>query len=209
MIIGGKSVHCEFEVLTWRDTGLSFGPGRGGQRRRHTIDLVVLHWTGGEGDVGQVHRTLTQRGLGVEFFIDAHGRIYQYADPVDVDCQDVGGWHGHRSVSIEIQNYGFRMFGKVPRAGRHRPTRWERIHNVPLKVADFWPAQVDAVDTLCRALCPALDVPLQLPPTMGRMKSAELNAYRGLVGHANLTMWKADPGLQIFRELGERWAARG
>ena len=43
------------------------------------IDTIVLHWTGGEGDAGQVQRTLRQRGCSVHYFIDRAGVRWQFA----------------------------------------------------------------------------------------------------------------------------------
>lgn len=210
IILDGKRYQVGAPVKTWEDYNppLTFVGPPSVFWRRQSPNLVMWHWTAGENAATSTHATLKRRKLGVEFCIERDGTIVQYLDPVLWDPKDIGGRVGHRSISIEVANYGFAMRDQpIPKRGRDRQTDIERLHGVRKRLARFYPAQVTSIAALTKVLCSVIDIPMVFPREPSGdlafrvLKSRELVAFRGIGGHFHKTIYKFDPGLQIFRDL--------
>lgn len=227
IIVGGQPHEVIGQrVITWHEHKKPVLPWRGYNKpRRRPIDLIVVHWTGGENPPLVVADVLARRKLGSEFIVGVDGTIYQFCDPKLVDTADAGPVNA-RSVGIEVVNYGIRRLGKrpdgtgklptlwtVPKAGKGRSTHVETINGRKAAVADFYPAQVFAVAALGRALHRALGIPLQPPrdeqgEVLARaLTPGELAAHRGVVGHFHVDRGKLDPGVVMIRRLDAEWNA--
>lgn len=217
MIVNGQRVACVKDIYNWNDTGLEFRPGDGARKRstKTKIDTMVWHWTGGEGGYQQLYHVLDQRELGVEFFIDIDGRIYQFADPVKVDTYDAGPWNS-RSVGCEVRNYGYRAYGReVPSIVTRfrRGTYITRMNGHVQEFGRFTAPQIESAMALGEAISAAIPtIPLRVPAaTPGKLHlntftATQSRAFRGgHVGHYHLTASKLDPGhdlLQAFLDTG-------
>ena len=210
IIVGDIHIPCAAPVLTWHDHGLTFKSGAGARRRhpKQKIDLIVLHWTGGEGTAKQIYRTLTSRALGTEFVIDHEGLIWQFADPARIDTFDAGPVNP-RSVGIEIANYGYRH-GRAPGRGRIRPKYTALLNAKPRTFAGFFPGQMRSAVALCDALRKPFKLVERRIPRNGNgdlllraMTKTELADYRGVLGHFHVSRRKSDPGTEIFEALTE------
>lgn len=200
VVIGGESFPCAAEVRGWRETGFEFRPGRGARKRDRRPDLVVWHFTGGEGDAATVHRVLNERGLGIEFIIDRDGVIWQCCDPADVDTFDAGTVN-RRSVGVEIVSRGIPGSGR----GSDRGEYVARVHGHSVRFARFYPPQIHAALALAETLSAALDVPRRVPIRMGALAPHELAEFSGHLGHLHVTRRKIDPGTELF----DRFRAAG
>lgn len=211
LILNGRERECETDVVDWKEHGYDFNNAPSTVPRKSKPDLVMLHWTGGENGAGGLTRTLRARGLGVSFFVDRYGIVYQLLDPGLRDPRDVGGYHGRRTISVEIANYGFVLRTKVPKRGRDRQTDKERVHGMRLNIARFYPAQVRAVRLLCEFLCEVFELPLYLPRdrdgdlALRRLRGRELRKFKGVCGHLHKTDKKVDPGFLLFHILDHAW----
>ena len=207
ILIGGVKFPVNAPVIPMRTHGKRFKVGKGARRRfpKQKIDLIVLHWTGGEASALSTFRTLTRRDLGAEFVIDNSGVIWQFADPATIDTFDAG-YVNPRSVGIEITNYGFRSSrSKVPSAGRYRPMYETVMNGQTRHFAGFYPVQIQAALALCGTLRAALrNVKRQIPRDPDGnilrrvMTKAEILEYAGVLGHFHVSRAKSDPGLDIF-----------
>src|SRR5687767_6927555 len=71
IILGGRSYPCAVETKIWHEHGMEFKPGKGARKRGTAVpNLIVGHYTGGEGTGESVFRVLNERSLGIEFVID-------------------------------------------------------------------------------------------------------------------------------------------
>ena len=103
------------DIIT--DEIMSFRPPVHCRRRKTEPDLIVLHWTGGEGSALSVWSTLMQRRLSVHYVIDRDGQVYQMADPMRTVTYHCGP-QNDRSIGVEIVSYGARAArDTVPRVG--------------------------------------------------------------------------------------------
>lgn len=206
LIINKVFVPCDLPVQNWHDHGMECEVGDGARRRfkKNTIDLFVWHWTGGEGGVRALFNTLDKRELGVEFFIDKAGLIYQFADPALVDTFDAGSYNP-RSVGCEIQSYGYTAPGREPRD----PDRDEyetRMNGRKRSFARFYPAQILAARALAKAVSTAIPtIPLVVPagPDLRLFPDyigpKRMRSMKGHVGHYHLTQKKSDPGHDLLQ----------
>lgn len=210
LIIGGKVVPCARPVFNWHDHGMQFVPGDGARKRvpKTEIDLMVWHWTGGQGTMEQLFAVLGHRDppLGVEFGIDRDGDIYQFADPVLVDTYDAGSYNP-RSVGVEVVNYGFMGDPKKapPAKDRDRGTYTMVQNGRPRTFARFYAPQIEAAVALGTAVSYAIPTIPRCIPTNAAgilypdtMKSSQLRKYKGHLGHFHLTTKKSDPGADLL-----------
>ena len=205
LVIGGKVVPCRIPVFNWMDTGLECKAGDGARRRspKGKIDLFVWHWTGGEGGVEQLFRVLEQRELGVEFFIDQGGLIFQFCDPIVTDTFDAG-YVNARSVGCEIANVG-----TGPTKGTWQRTRYEtKINGVKIKPAEFYKEQVLSALALADAVSEAIPTIKKHVPRnlLGGLKTTtmspkDVRSFSGHIGHYHINAGKTDPGTDLLQGL--------
>lgn len=214
IIVGGKRWPVIAPVKLWTETGFETTPGRGARRRRRSIDLGVWHWTGGEGNAETLFRVLSSRDLGVEFFIDHDGVIWQFCDPQLVDTFDAGRVND-RSFGTEIANYGFRGRGvAIPRRGSARQIYECELNGERRKFAHFFPQQIAAALSLADAMSKACSIP-RVVPTSGdgwwvdpdTLDASRLDGFKGHIGHYHITNRKIDPGFDLLESFRAAWAA--
>lgn len=204
IVAGGRQVPCALPVEQPSTHHLTFP----GLRPRRVTDLVVCHWSGGEGDADRMHSTLRDAEYSVQFFIDAAGTITQFCD-ADMLCSHATGMNA-RAVGIEIANRAS-YDPKDPREATRLPKRTllrEKIRGSDVTYTSFLPAQVRACHALVIALCEAYGLPLDVPRgadgglNPNELKPAELAAFRGVVGHYHWSpRRKQDPGLALLRSI--------
>lgn len=209
-IIIGEKEHSIFgPSRLWTKTGIEIKPGAGARKRVDPIELVVWHYTAGEGSARALYNTMRSRKLGVEFFIDRDGTVWQFCDPIRVDTFDAG-IANRRSVGVEIACYGTRKnVEAIPTKGRDRRTYIDTVHGKSIVFAHFYPAQIAAAISLAFALSDALSIPLWVPVRNGELlrgvlTPTELAEFFGHIGHYHITTRKVDPGtalLDAFRTL--------
>lgn len=216
IILAGKRCPVGAPVKLWSDFDppLTFVGKKNTVKRTVPPDLIIWHWTGGENGPETIWNTLINRNLGVSFAIDRDGdenmpsTIYQYLDPLEWDPRDTGGQMGKRSISIEVANYGFRGKGqRIPTRGRDRIVDEERIHGVKLRVARFYPQQVNAIAALTKVLCLECGIPLKFPReadgtlALRELTNPEKRRFKGVISHFHKTDQKYDAGFWLHREL--------
>ncbi len=204
IVVDGKSVHCGANVRTWHETGLWFM----GLKPREQTQMVVLHWTGAENPPEAVYRNMSASGLSVHFVIDQAGVVWQMADTCAL-CAHAKGVND-RAIGIEIVNRGDAV--GVPDKGVQRDTVIETIHGKQVKYAAFKAAQVVAAVELVTALCEAYGLPLRVPTERGdvvarALPKAQLDAFRGVIGHLHTKASKRDPGVRLLRLVHARGEA--
>ena len=208
IVLDRKLVEVGAPVHPWTEHGMTFDEAPNVKPRTQVPDLIIWHWTGGENSASGTYGTLINRNLGVSFCIDRDGIIWQYCDPVIFDPRDTGGAIGRRSISLEVTNYGFRLKKQpVPRRGKDRIHDDERIHGMKLRVARFYPRQIDSIAALTKVLCSELNIPRKFPRekdgtiAFRELTNHEKQSFKGIIGHFHKTRKKADPGFHLFREL--------
>lgn len=212
LIVGGRVYDPGVPVRTWHDHGMEVRIGRGARRRRldkYDLNKGVLHWTGGEGDARQLFRVLSRRELGVEFFTDVDGIIWQYADPWFVDTFD-SGLLNRTSWGNEIQNYGWRRpkrLWSIPKKGRNRPTYRTMLHGRVRTFAAFTDKQISSTIALCECMREVLQMSRQVPKDINgdlithAMSRRELKEFSGVLGHYHIKRAKMDPGTDLLNAM--------
>jgi len=195
-------------------------PGKGAKQRTKSITQVVLHWTGGEGNVHRFMRTCLRRGVGAHFFIDRAGVIHQLADPLELATYHAGSLANARSIGIEMACYGFRSPARTrwnlraaPKVARDRDVYRALVGPRWVYLADFYPQQYRAMGLLCQALAEELPgiapmVPLDSQGVCThRLSKTEARAFSGFMGHLHVPgSTKIDPGPRVFENLLNRFA---
>ena len=218
IIVGGvKYVVSGTECRTWLDTNLHFGH-QNAPRRDRKAHWGVIHWTASErsGDLGaaQIHRSLSVRGLSVEFFISNEGTVYQFVDPAEQRCKHCSRLN-KRSVGIEVSGMGWVRKG-TPLLGATTLRRQYKaaIHGWRTRFFDFLPEQQRSLNALCGTLSAALDIdPVVLTDPWERRSDAFFRTNSGFCGHLHAA-WlktkhpKTDPGTAPLLAL-ERYFAAG
>ena len=227
LIYNGEELPCAAEVVDWHEHGLEFKPGMGHNRkRRHEPNLLVGHWTGGEGDERRIFNTLRRRGLGIHWTIPYDGVIYQHCDPALVAVAHAGRGNNSRSMGVELQNRGFpkrRADGRdrtkapavptrasVVSAGRGKFPRGiyrDRLHGRRVSMCYFTVEQVEAWICLCDALTAADIIVPQVPKNSAgeliqrQLPPSKRKRFEGVVGHYHLSGKKYDPGTDLLNAL--------
>jgi N-acetyl-anhydromuramyl-L-alanine amidase AmpD len=203
VLVDGREHRCAAVVK--RDPRFTFS----GLGRRESTRAVCLHWTGGRRGGPAVFRTLQVRGLSVQFNIDADGTIWQFCDAA-LRCSHATGANSW-SIGVEMTNPAQpkQATGDAPRA-----VVVESIHGQDVQHTTFTAAQVTAALALVDTLCQAYGLPLAVPMD-GRdvlstvMPKAQLDTFRGVMGHLHTTRRKLDPGIAILRAVAARDPVNG
>lgn len=188
-----------------RDPKLEFRLGRDGVRvRTQPIDLIVLHWTAGEGDATSCYNVLRRRktakapkGLSVQFYSNYTGELTQYCD-LDLVALHAGTVNG-RSIGIEMQNKGVPPMSKKFPRGQYLTTLKGRKRSLLM----FNNYQIDTLLLWLDHMCGLLKIPRKLPRVKGAvptttMTPAQVRAHKGVIFHYMLSGEKIDPGTQLI-----------
>lgn len=151
---------------------------------------------------------LNKRGISVHFLIDNDGTIYQ-----TLDTQH-GAWHAgqrkanHNSIGVEISNAYYPKYQNwyVKNDFGERPVLSNsKVHGKTLAPhLGFYPAQINALKALWKALHQGVGVPLQTPQHDTVLKAAVAGTFSGFVCHYHYTKNKIDcAGLDLEGILKE------
>lgn len=210
IIVAGKPVACTVPVRTWHDTGMHFVTRMRGVPPR----WVINHWTASENSAEQVYRGMRDRkdALGrpdpvsVHFLVDQLGAAFQLAD-AEARCAHCRAGDGNTyGVGIEIVNRGH---GSAPSKGFERTPVTERVHGQLVRYGAFFPAQVQTVIALNRAICAAYQLPMRCPigpdgdVLATVMPDAVRERFRGCGGHYQWEKGKVDPAPDLLRRIHE------
>jgi hypothetical protein len=213
IIIGGEKVgqqlYCPM-ITTYRDDpSIETKPSHRARRRNTEINMIVLHWTGGEGSAERVIRVLKEKSLSVEFIIDSSGFIFQTCDPLLVGCYHAGRFN-RRSIGIEVVNYGFKWppskkwnLFKLSKKGKERLVYNTTINGKSVYLADFNLKQSYSILRLLSMLTGKIkSIPVTVPSDLyNAMTSEEADSFRGICGHYHLSKRKLDPGTNIMQTI--------
>jgi hypothetical protein len=198
IILGGIACPVDNPVLTWQDSGLTFD---GLEEREHRLRWGVLHWTGGGKRVWlkgarQIHRTLSRRGLSVEFAITDEGTIWQFADPLFNRCAHAGRLN---KISLGVEVSGPGWLRRIPYAYASRKYK-ATVHGWTTTFIDYRPAQQRAVSALADALSEAgIILPMVTTEPYERRLTSAFYRGGGWCGHLHCDRLgkaypKCDPG---------------
>lgn len=214
IICHGEAVKIEWDkVVLWTDLkGLKAKEGCYKKvNEKRNIRMFVNHW-----DVclssKMCQKVLDQRGISVHFLIDNDGTIYQTMDTTHI------AWHAgndnNHSVGVEISNgYYLKFQNKYVEAGfGERPVKSGAVVNGKTLEdhTDFYPAQIEALKALTKAIHKGLEIPLETPKNfLGKeytdtLRKSVKDEFRGFVHHYHLTSRKTDcGGLDLVKLLEE------
>jgi N-acetyl-anhydromuramyl-L-alanine amidase AmpD len=202
------------DIYNWTNHGMRFETHDPNHYARLTrpdgtpnLTMGVLHWTGGEGDHRAVYNTLRKRELGVHFFVDYKGRIFQYADPAVTVCPHAGAVNRY-AYGVEIQCRGTNH-SELLQKRRPRGVERQELHGKPASVALFGSDQIEAVTGLCDAFADLEVHPRRIPDSGDLIADPDARKkFKGVLGHLHVSSKKLDPGMQIFDALAEEgWRA--
>jgi hypothetical protein len=218
LILGGRDVPCKVDILDHVSCPeMAIPLWQGCKPRRQSINLIVLHWTAGEGDAPAVRSTLVVRKCSAHFVIDRQGSIWQLLDPLEVEAFHVANRQtkgvNARSIGIEVVNYGMapRWPGRIPTRGLDREVRQVPIQGRERSVADFYEPQVAAAITLVDVITDALPgIPRWLPTSGGELITQRLpdrlaRVTVGIAGHYHFS-GKCDPGPRLLQSIADHLA---
>lgn len=225
IIIGGRKIVVPVPVHTWHDTGLAFAPANV-KPRKVPVRWGVIHWTASErtGLAGaeQMHRSLTARGLSVEFMVTNDGDIYQFIDPAESSAHHCSRLNPF-SVGVEVSGIGWAgKPGFTPRGDTARRRIYtDTVHGWKTDWFDFLPEQQRAVNAWADAMSLALGIDREAETyTFERRTDSDFRRNSGFCGHLH-GAWlskknpKCDPGTAPLIALEQhfdgppvaRWAA--
>ena len=200
---------------------LSFAGLRSVRPRRDPVRAILLHWTGGAGNLQRLYDTLratrgprSPDGLSVHYGVDASGAVMEYASP-DLVCLHAGianEW----SIGFEVCGPGFpgRVAESEANRGVVRTTYTDKIRGRRVTMLGYTERQYAAVFAKIDELLAKYELPRNVPTEadgslMTRpMTPSELSKFRGVCGHLHVHPTKCDPGTEPFRRLLEHWRAR-
>lgn len=178
---------------------------RHARRRKMPVRAVLWHFTGGEGNVDTMCRTLASRrtagapdGLSVHLYISQAGVIYQLADLDLVTLH--AGVANEFAIGIEVANKG--------RGPSHK--KWPRdkytarVHGRRVTFLDFYPEQYRAAKALNDALLRLFGLPCARPGTDALLSPKVLGEFKGVLGHYHVSRHKTDPGPRLLDALVPR-----
>jgi len=206
LIVGGEAIPVFGpEVKTWIETGLTFGEGNT-TKRDQPIRHGILHWTASGKRLGlkgakQVWRTLTRKGLSVDFVITDEGIIWQFVDPLMQCCAHAGRLN-KTSVGVEVTGPGWlrRYLGA-------REWYTGTVHGWTTKFIDYTEEQHASVAALADALALAGVVPKTVTTEpYRRLTQRHFASHDGWYGHLHCDRLakkhpKCDPGPRPLETL--------
>jgi len=182
-------------------------------RPLRNIRYFVNHW-----DVclsaASCARVLGKRGISVHFLIDNDGTIYQTLDMQHAAFHAGSSRTNRASIGVEISNAYYPKYQEtyVKRGFGERPIvedAW--VHGSKLKsFLDFYPAQIEALKALWKAIHGATGVPYETP--LGQFgktstkyeQDVPYGKFSGFVSHYHISKRKIDcAGLDIKTLLDE------
>jgi len=203
IIVHGRRVPvvCDTPIETWRDPGgLDLHHDGGYSRRSRKPDLIVLHWGGR--NARSCRNALAGRHLSSHFGTD-RGVIHQWLD-LRHSAWHAGSPANGRSVGIDIcQQPTVNLKSYYKDRGYGLRTMANPSSRGPRKVLSLHKDTAKATADLVAALCEALGIPATMPDHDRVMNRAELNAFRGVVGHHHLSKskWDVAPWVPALRKL--------
>jgi N-acetyl-anhydromuramyl-L-alanine amidase AmpD len=211
-----KIVVPNTHIKTWHDSGLRLQTPKGVHPRPAgtKVTQIVLHWTSSEreGEAGAkrfVESMNSRKDAGAHILITNEGIVWQLADLT----AELTSHASHRavkpqSIGIEVSNYGWLKRGrKVPSRGAGRERYRALTNGWRPTMANFYPAQQEAINHICWAMCEVLDIPkeVMLSPFAVR-SSRELRDFEGVLGHCHCATGKnpkSDPGTKPLIAVSE------
>lgn len=212
IIHNSKPIPIEWDkVVLWSDDGgLKMRPGTyydyGGKPDRKPTHFVN-HW-----DVcltaESCVKVLNKRKISVHFCIDNDGTIYQILD-TQHGAWHAGNIHGNKKgIGVEISNaYSLKYQDWYVRNGfGERPIQEHGfVHETTLDpFLDFYPAQLEALKALWKAVHVGMGIPLEYPKnSAGHIetsvhKDVPKGKFKGICNHYNFTKKKIDcAGLDV------------
>lgn len=224
LIFDGEAIETTAHVIDWRSHGLQFIPGKHKNvgKRVSPPQLCVVHYTGGENPPPVVYKTLIARELSVEFAMDLHGTIYQFADPATTFCAHCRGMNVV-SFGIEVQCRGLskpptpalkntwaKWDVEVPRGAYVEELTWPgtkksaQLHTQRVSYASFTADQLSALVEFFTSLVDAKIIPARVPANARvrfGLETDKVQGFKGVAGHYHFSAEKFDPGPQLFDEL--------
>ncbi len=188
------------KVHTFKDPGFPYPISTGVTKnsRKRTIKSFVNHWDVCLSSMSCA-KVLAKRGVSVHFCIDNDGTIIQLHD-INDSCWHAGNRNVNKySIGVEISNayypkyqswYVKNGFGKRPMMSgalaqnkELDPFTW------------FYPAQLEALDALWKAVHEGCGIPLEAPTTKWAY-DAECGAgrFKGIMNHFHCSKKKIDVG---------------
>tara|TARA_Y100000034_G_scaffold126385_1_gene177526 strand:+ start:79 stop:987 length:909 start_codon:yes stop_codon:yes gene_type:complete len=218
IVYNGNYFPIEWDkVVLWSERG-GFEADKGHYydytgRPLRKIRYFVNHW-----DVclsaTSCARVLDKRGISVHFLIDNDGTIYQTLDMQHAAFHAGSSRTNRASVGVEISNAYYPKYQEtyVKRGfGERALVDGAWVHGSKLKpFLDFYPAQIEALKALWRAIHVAAEIPYETP--LGQFgktstkyeQDVPYGKFSGFVSHYHISKRKIDcAGLDIKALLDE------
>ena len=188
------------KVHTFKDPGFPYPVSTGVTKnsRKRTIKSFVNHW-----DVclssTSCAKVLAKRGISVHFCIDNDGTIIQLHDLND-SCWHAGNRNVNKySIGVEIANAYYPKYQNwyVRNGFGERPIMEGAL--AQNKVLDpftwFYPAQLDALDALWKAVHEGCGIPMEAPDTKWAYDAdCAAGRFKGFMNHFHCSKKKIDVG---------------